>query len=476
MKTTRANDLDPGPRRPERTAWPEEPSRPEDMRVAVVGGGIAGLVLAHDLQRAAAVDVFEAAPVPGGHAVTLREHGFTVEGGPVAFVDGRGRLRRLARELGLEEDLLAAPPAARRRLVVSEGRLHPIPHSLGSLLASHLLTPAGKLRLLVEPFLRRRSGRVEETIDEFACRRVGREAAEVVDAAIAGGVSAGDVRALSLPAAFPRLAGVERHRDRLLEGLFGRAHALPGETGLLAFRDGMGQLVQALARALGPRLHTSAGVERLVPETPGDAWRVVLADGTSHLADRVALTVSSRDAGRLLGPVDPELAGLLSAQPFASVAVVALAYRSRDLPEPLPGYGYVTLRRERMATLAVTFESSIFPHRAPAGFVLVRVLLGGTRRPEVVNAPEALRIDLARRELARVLDVTAPPAHAWSFAWPDAIPQYVPRHRESVAQARMQVTRRPGIVLCGTSYEGISLDAAVDGAHAHADAILAGAE
>jgi oxygen-dependent protoporphyrinogen oxidase len=476
MRATHEAVSEEAGRSPERAPWHVEPRRPEHLRVVVVGGGIAGLTLAHDLQSAADVIVLEASPVAGGHAITVREDGFIVEGGPTAFADRRNGPRLLAHQLGLEDQLLVAPAAVRRRLVVRGRHLCAIPDSARAILRSELFSPMGKLRLLIEPLVPHRHGHEEETVDQFAQRRVGREAAALIDAAVAGSIAAGDSRELSLPAAFPGLGRIERERGRLLRGFFGREHAVSPEPGLLAFRQGMGQLVQALVTRLGPRLRTGTRVTGIEPGASGGTWRVVTVGGTKHDADRVVLALPSDEAARLIDPVDAELARLLAARTFAGVAVVALAYRAADFRVPLPGYGYIVPRRERMATLAVTIESSIFPGRAPDGFILVRVVLGGTRHPEVVNAPEAMRIELAHREFARVLGVAALPVHAWTFSWPNALPQYGMRHREDVAAARILATRHPGLLLSGTSYEGIDLDAAIESARAHAQGILSGVE
>jgi oxygen-dependent protoporphyrinogen oxidase len=459
----------PGPRPPGR-----------GLRVAVVGAGIAGLTLAHRLLGYAEVTVFEAAPRPGGHVVTVREDGFLVEGGPSAFLDRASGPRHLACELGLEDEWIPAPPAARRRLVYHGGRLRPVPDSLGSLLTSGLLSPFGSLRVLLEPFVPRLRTRKEETVAEFARRRIGGEAAELlVDAAVAGSIAAGDSRLLSLPAAFPGLARIEHDRQSLLRALGGgrRTNGNP-EPRLIGLRTGMARLVDGLAGALGPRLLTGTRVERVEPE-PGTGergWRIGLAGGSVRTADRVALSLPAREAARVIERADPDLARFLATRPFVGIAVVALAFRASDLPRPLDGFGYLVARRERMSTLGVVFDSAMFPGRAPEGFVLVRALLGGSRHPDVVTLPAAKRIDLAARELERVLGITAPPVHAWTFSWPEAIPQYVPGHREGVAAARLSATRHPGLVLCGTSYDGISLETAVESGRAHADAILAGVE
>jgi oxygen-dependent protoporphyrinogen oxidase len=327
------------------------------------------------------------------------------------------------------------------------------------------------LRLLREPWVPRHAEEREETVYEFARRRIGAEAADaLVDAAVAG-ISAGDSRALSLPAAFPLMAQMEQEHGSLFAAMRARRRAGRRAPRLLAFRGGMGQLVGALTEALGPRLRTGAAVTRL--ERADAAWRVVLADGTAHVADRVVLASPARANARLLFDLDPELAHGLQAIPFSSVVVVALAYRASDLPRPLDGYGYLVPRREDLATLGVVWESSLFDGRAPDGYVLVRAILGGARKPAIAALSETERTTLAEREMARVLRLRAAPVKTWTFAWPGAIAQYTRGHRERVADARAAIAAHPGLSFCGTSFDGVSFGAAIDAGRAHADAVLA---
>lgn len=443
-------------------------------RVAVIGGGVCGLALAHRLEGRAAVTLFEAAAEPGGHARTLRDGGFLVEAGPNGFLDRNEGPRALAQELGLGDALIEARPAAGRRFIVRGGRLHRAPDSPTTLLTTGALSPAGKLRLLLEPWAAPRPASHEESVHEFACRRIGSEAADALVDAVVAGISAGDSRVLSLPAAFPLMDRMERDHGGLLRAFAARRRAGQGPARLLAFRQGMTQLVAALAAALGPRLRTACPVERLVPGDPGTGarWRLEIAGGMSHDADHVVFAAPARRVASVVGELDPGLARTLGDIAFSSVAVVALAYREADLPSPLDGYGYLVARGEELHTLGVVWESSLFEGRAPEGHVLLRVIMGGARNPAVATWPEADRIAVAREELARVMGLVAAPERTWSFTWPAAIAQYSRGHDARVAAARAATGRHPGLSLCGTSYDGIAFGAAIDAGRAHADALF----
>lgn len=446
------------------------------MRVVVVGAGITGLACAaHFLEGARSTGrelsllVLEGERRAGGHAWTVHEDGFLVEGGPNGFLEKEREpeARELVRMLGLEARVVEASAASKRRYVLRDGKLRRVPDGPASLITSSILTPAGKLRLLMEPWARKAPAG-EESVFEFAARRIGHEAAEVlVDAAVSG-ISAGDSRVLSVASAFPIMKEMERDHGSLIRAMMARRGQKPAR--LVSFDGGMDVLIRALRERCGQNLRTGAAVRGIARE--GQEWRVGLAGGASVAADRVVLAVPARAASRLTGAFDPDLARTLASFPFSGLAVVALAYRTADTG-PLNGYGYLVPAFENLQTLGVLWESSVFEGRAPAGHALLRVMIGGARRPELAELePDELE-RRARDELLRVMGIGAAPLRSWVRRWPHAIAQYDFGHAGRLRTARELAARHPGLELCGSSYDGISFGTAIASGAAAARRTLA---
>jgi len=165
-------------------------STPE-ISAVVVGGGIAGLAAALVLQRQASeVLVVDSSDRPGGVMRTDHVGGYVVERGPNTF-QAKAPMLAALREDGLDDGLLRAEPESKRRFLVCKGELVAVPMSPLGLLRTPLLSAGGKLRLLAEPFVRRRSG-AEESVAEFAGRRLGAQAMEKLIGPFLTGVYAGD--------------------------------------------------------------------------------------------------------------------------------------------------------------------------------------------------------------------------------------------------------------------------------------------
>jgi oxygen-dependent protoporphyrinogen oxidase len=445
-------------------------------RIVVAGGGITGLAVAFTLRqeavrRGVAIDltVLEAEAEPGGHARTIAEDGFLVERGPNGFLDRGEETMALVDELQLGSRLVEANPAARRRFILRGGTLRQVPESPPALIASDAIGWRGKLRLLREPWAAPPPDR-DETVFEFAERRLGREAAETfVDTAVAG-ISAGDSRLLSVKSQFPVLKEWEAAHGSLLKAMLARRKNGAGRPRLLSFDRGLGTLTSALAARVNGLLRLKFPIARM--EQDDREWRVYGVDGSIMRADRVVLALPAHRGAHVVAACNPQLSSAMAAVPYASLSVVALAYRAAAVARPLNGYGYLVTRSEDLSTLGVLWESSIFPGRAPKGMVLLRVMLGGARRPEVEAFEDDEVTAMATAEASRVLGLLGPPLRRWVFRWPSAIAQYTVGHDARMSVVRGLVARHRGLHLCGTGYDGVSFNDAIASARRTARTII----
>ena len=132
-------------------------------RVAVIGGGIAGLAAAHRLVELAPARelVLEAGPRLGGVLSTVHRDGFQVEQSADNFITTIPWGLELCQRLGLADQLVQTNPACRRTFVVRAGRLYRLPDGflmmaptrLWPLAVTPILSPLGKLRAALEYFI-----------------------------------------------------------------------------------------------------------------------------------------------------------------------------------------------------------------------------------------------------------------------------------------------------------------------------------
>jgi len=452
------------------------------VRVAVLGAGIAGLATAHFLKREAArarspleISIFEAGPRSGGRIRTEESNGYRIEWAANGVLGLDGAASRLVDELGLAGERVIARSEAARRYVVKRGKLHLIPLAPPGILRFTALSPRGKLRLLAEPFFARRVTNDESVLD-FAARHIGREAAETLVGAMVRGVFAGDAARLSLDAAFPTMREMERKHRSLVIAMV-REGRNPGGRALWSLSGGMERLVDALAASLHASLRWNSpalSIERApgAAADPGDrawaprepAWRVRLASGVRSEADVVVLATPPRASAAILRDLDPELAVRLREIPSAGLAVVAMAFRPEAFRAAPDGYGFLVAPGEPLDILGALYESNLWPKRAPDGRILIRAMLGGAERPDLLTRSDADLIAAAMKALDRTLGLRSGPERTWVIRQEEAIPQYAVGHRALLASMAPRLKALPGIHLAGNGYQGISVASIVEDA------------
>lgn len=470
-------------------------SRAARPHVVVVGGGISGLATAEALLRGAPdvhVTVLDAAPRLGGIVGTERADGFVMERGPDVFLAAKQATQELAGRVGVAERMTGTNPAVRGAYVMRAGRLHRVPDGLTGLVPSRLapiaatglLSWRGKLRLAAEPLVRAREDDGDESVASFVARRMGREAyARLVEPLLAG-IYAGDAAQLSIDATFPQLRAMEREHGGLLRGVArqraggepapaGDVREFAPRSGFLSFRTGMQELVDALEAALERSgrvtLRRDARVRAATVAPPA----VLLDDDTRIAADAVVVATPAHEAARLLADVDDALAADLAAIEHGSAATVTVAVPRHAVRRPLDATGYVIPRAEGRAVLACTWSSTKFVDRAPAGWSLFRVFVGGVGREAVVERSDDALVSLARAELREIMGVDAAPRLTRVVRWMRAMPQYTLGHVPRVARIEARVAAIPGLALAGNAYRGVGIPDCIRSGERAAGAVLA---
>jgi oxygen-dependent protoporphyrinogen oxidase len=457
-------------------------------RILIIGGGISGLALAYRLQErlpAAEVLVLEQQSRVGGTIETVWREGFRVEAGPNGFLDTKPATLDLCRELGLGERLTAASDAAgRNRFVLLDGRLRRLPSGLFSFLFSGVLSWRAKLRLLTERFRPPRREPGDESIDAFARRRLGDEISKTLADAFVTGIHAGDPALLSVQAAFPRLAAFEREHGSVTRG-FAHARrqrraeaAARGEAGpragrMWSFREGLGLLVETLRDRLRTLPVTGIAVRTIAPAPATGAWQVRGEGRDAWTADAVVLMCPAYQQALILADLDAALADRIGGIAYNRVAVVALGYKTADVPVSTEGFGYLAPQRDRRDVLGVQWCSSIFPDRAPPGLQLLRAMCGGWHRPDVLDWDDDRLLQAVRAELSQTMGIQSPPVFHHIVRWHRAIPQYHLGHGDRVATIDQRAARHAGLFLGGNAYHGVAMNDCVERAAVLAERVAA---
>ena len=412
--------------------------------------------------------LLEAAARPGGVIQSVEEGGYLFELGPQSF-SSTTELTELCDELGLGDEVLAAPKGAPRYILVG-GKLVPVPLSPPALLFSSLLDWRTKYSFLRDAFGKSVPPREDESIAAFVRRKFSAELLERLVGPFVSGIYAGDPEQLSLRAAFPMLYEGEKTAGSVIRGGFisktekkqEQVDRARPRTGLLSFRSGNAALAKALARELGPALRCDVACDEVRHNGDKFTLQAQSASGREDFAcDHMVLATPAGVSASLLGVLAPEASTALSKICYASIAVVSLGYKREQVAHSLDGFGFLTPRSSGMRTLGSVWNSSLLPARAPAGHVLLTNFIGGATDPAAAALSEDDLAAIVHHEIATVLGISGEPAVSRVTRYARAIPQYNLGHLERLKTIEHAVGAIPGLHVIGNYCRGPAIGACV---------------
>ena len=441
--------------------------------VVIVGGGIAGLACAYELQkRGVEFVLLESGSRPGGVIFSERVDGFTIDAGPDSLLIQKRDGIELCEELGLG-DRLVSTKLPRGAYVQRHGELHAlpagsvlgIPTRLSPFLNTRLFSWAGKLRMTAELFVPAKRDNADESIARFMERRFGRETVTYLAEPLLAGIHAGDAERLSIRALFPRFVESERQHGSLLRGFrSARAASASAEGVFKSLPGGLSELIAALVAALpAGSIRLRAPVARVTAAANG-SFRVETASDGSLDTRRVVLATPAYATAAIVTDVDRELAERCAAIRYTSIATVALAFERQAVTHPLAGSGFVVPHAEHSPILAATWLSSKWPNRAPDNRVLLRAFIGGARDPGALERSDEELTGRSLAALTPLLGIRGASLFTRVYRWPRANAQYDVGHLERMADLDRIVARHPGLFITGSGFRGVGIpDCIADG-------------
>lgn len=429
------------------------------MKVAVIGGGISGLATAYHLKKDGLdVTLFESRDHVGGNIRTEWLEGFLLEHGPNSLLAST-EILDLIDELGIANKIAYPSPLAKKRFIVRNGRMIALPSGAASLLSTKAFSISGKLRILKEPFIRSRSSE-GETVADFFSRRFGQELTDYAVDPFISGIYAGDPNRLGIRNAFPRIFEFEARFGSVIRGAIlsrkDKSAKLPkGFPRSFTFTEGMSSLIDALCERLGKSIiHVSPASEILVEGN--SKYRVCTQQG-EEVVDSVIISTPAHAAERLIENLDAQLAVELSNIYYPPISVVFAGFRREQVKTIPAGFGVLVPSAERRNILGCLFTSSVFENRAPSGYHLFTIFVGGSRNAELCDKTENEIVHIALDEMRKILSIEGEPVFSSIKKWDKAIPQYNAGY-ESVLLAIDQFRGKyPGIFFCSNFYKGISV-------------------
>ncbi len=434
-------------------------------RVIIIGGGVTGLATAYHLARYAIPStIVEKSHRTGGMIQTDVINGCRLEAGPDSCIATKTSFIELARELGIQDQVVGSNDSARRIFVVRDGKLVPMPKGMvmmvpgdwDALDQSTLISDQAKRAIRDETKRKPLEREQDISVGQFIGEHFGPEVLEYLTEPLLSGVYGGDAEKLSAESVLPRFVGYERKYGSLVKGVQHELSERSHQGSLfLTLRDGMQTLTDALFRSLGDRVNIVRG-EATEVARHGDHWQVRVGSETLTAA-HVALCCPAQANARLLETSAQPVADELAAIPYSSAILVMQVYERATLDHPLDGFGFLVPRSERKTMAAATWVDTKWPMRNPASLAAIRAFIVGDQALELAQASEAEILSLVQRDLESFMGVTTQPLFHTFYRWPHSMPQYVVGHGARIRNIFKHLDDYPGLFLGGNCYDGVGI-------------------
>jgi oxygen-dependent protoporphyrinogen oxidase len=463
-------------------------SRPTPARrVVVVGAGITGLAAAFEWRRRRPDDeivVLEAGDRIGGKLHRIELAGRWYDTGAEAVLARVPEAVALIEALGLG-DRLVAPATTQASVVLPEGRFAlpagtvlGVPASADGL--EGVLSAAGVARVRAEadlpPVRPDGDSSGDVAVGALLRERLGDEVVDRLVEPLLGGVYAGRADELSLTATMPALAAHLPGAGSVLAAAAAARDAGARSRGdadgpvFATVVDGLGSLPAALVAASGAVVRLRTPAHGLRRTASGFELSIGPAASPGLLtADAVLITAPAPKAARLLGEVAPAAVEPLRGIPYASMAVVAMAFSAQDVGV---GSGLLVPPVSGRLVKGVTVSSAKWPHLGGEA-LLVRSSVGRFRDEAQLQRPDDELTAAVVADVADLLELEgAQPLETRLIRWGGGLPQYLVGHPARVAAIRAAVAQVPGLAVAGAAFEGVGVPACIRDAHRAVAALL----
>ncbi len=432
----------------------KNPSSPP--RVAVIGAGLSGLVLAHALQKKGVdVAVLESSSRTGGAIESHSIDGFLCENGPNTLLLSDHQVSGFLDEIGLLSTAINPQAHAKKRFIVHRGKLLALPANPLQALTNPFLSPRGKCGLISDIFVRRGEN-PHETVHHFFTRHFGEECATELAGPFVSGIFAGDPERLIMRHAFPAVWELDQKEGSIIRGMLKKRLSSADQAvkrRLLSWEKGLGMLIDTLEGKLAGQIIKETGAMTLSKKENGFAVNFA---GDSKVFHQVIVTTPVHSSQKILAPLLSN-GHSLPTLPCAPMVVIHLGYDTARIGHALDGFGVLIKRELGYRTLGCLFSSHLFAGRAPEGKSLLTAFIGGRLDPGILDLDDKELLKVTKKELGELLQISGEECFVNIKRWQHAIPQYESDYDSYLEDIHHLQKNYPGLYLSGNSIGGISL-------------------
>ncbi|MDR9419575.1 protoporphyrinogen oxidase [Gracilimonas sp.] len=429
--------------------------------VLVLGGGISGLATAWNLHKAGIPFKLIEKQVSMGGVISSKIIDDTIiDFGPNSLRDRDGSIRKLAKEVGLKDEIIDISEAFKTRFIIRNRELQALKPSLSTLLTTDVISGKGKLRALAEPFIPKGIAE-DESVGSFLERRIGKEAVEYLVDPVFSGIYAGDIYKISKKEILPTLAEKEQKFGSIVMGVLrSKKEKSDIKPMVLTFKKGIQQLTEAIVGKISDRVLNEEVISIRALE---QGFEVETSNGIIQ-AERVISCLPAHSLSVVLDGFDTALSNTLESIDYVPMLSTQVIFNKKDVELPQSGFGFLIPRNENIRLLGAIWKSSIFPELSSDDKLHFTLMTGGAHDRDIINENIQQVEEEVLAEFSELMNITPKPAWMESKLWHQAIPQFHVGYQSVRKVLKRMQAENPGFYIGGNYRWGVSVPDCVGGA------------
>jgi len=429
--------------------------------VIIIGGGISGLSAGYFLKKRNIPFLLLEAEDHCGGVIKSEEtdHG-VCDFGPNSLRDRSGIISEICNELGFEGHRISISEAFKTRYIVRDNQLCTLRPGPASLVSTDIISAAGKLRILAEPFIPA-GGENNESVGDFLKRRIGGEAVNFLADPVFAGIYAGDVYALDKTTVLKDIADYEIEYGSLFKGII-KNRKKGGKSEVFSFRYG----IQQFTNELETKLREHIRHERVLSVSGTENDYAIQTEISHYHSHKIISAVPAYTLGALITELDMETSKTLQQIKYPPLLTVCPVFDSAEVQTPEDGFGFLVPSNQQMLLLGAIWKSAIFPALSADSKSMFNLMIGGARNPGIKEAETGQLTDQALEEFKQLMDIQAEPVSVKTHLWERSIPQFHVGYQQTLHELEKFEKRFPGFHIGGNFRWGVSVPDCVHGASA----------
>lgn len=442
--------------------------------IAIIGAGITGLSSAYFIKKQRPdidVTIYEASNRAGGKIQTYRTEGYTIELGPESYLGRKQIMTDIAKEIGLENDLITNQTG--QSFIYAKNKLFPIPGGsilgvptdIKPFLKTKLISPTGKLTAGLDLFKKSIEMNHDISVGSFFRQRLGDEVLENLIEPLMGGIYGTNIDDLSLMSTFPEFKQREEQFGSLIKGMRyekeqrqKQRQLYPGapKGQFKQFRQGLSSFIEALTKYvlnLGVKIEFNTPIQDII--VAQKSYEIVTSE-TKTEYDGVLVTTPHQTFMQWFGN-DPSF-DYFNTMNSTTVATVVLAFDEENIENTYDGTGFVIARTSKTSITACTWTSKKWPFTTPEGKVLIRAYVGKPDDTVVDDHTDEEIVNIVKKDLSQMMTFKGAPDFSIVNRLPKSMPQYHVGHIDRIKEVQTHIkTSYPRLRITGASFEAVGL-------------------